>query len=45
MFVMGDNRGNSTDSRSSRLGEVSEEAVLGKASFRILPLQSIGTLK
>ncbi len=45
VFVMGDNRGNSTDSRSSRLGEVNEEAILGKSQLRILPLNSIGTTK
>ena len=45
VFVMGDNRGNSTDSRSSRLGEVNEEAILGKSQLRILPLNSIGMTK
>lgn len=45
VFVMGDNRGNSTDSRSSRLGEVNEKAILGKSQLRILPLNSIGMTK
>ncbi len=42
VFVMGDNRGNSTDSRSSRLGEVREDAILGKSQIRIFPFNSIG---
>lgn len=42
VFVMGDNRGNSTDSRSSCLGEVSEDAILGKSQIRIFPFNSIG---
>lgn len=45
VFVMGDNRGNSTDSRSSRLGEVDEDAILGKASLRVFPFNSIGVMK
>ena len=42
VFVMGDNRGNSTDSRSSRLGEVDEDAILGRAQLRIFPFNAIG---
>lgn len=45
VFVMGDNRGNSTDSRSSRLGEVDENAILGKSQFRLYPFNSIGKTK
>lgn len=45
VFVMGDNRGNSKDSRSSDLGEVPKSAILGKANFRIFPFNKIGTVK
>lgn len=45
VFVMGDNRGNSTDSRSSRLGEVEENAIMGKAQLRIYPFNAIGKTK
>ena len=45
VFVMGDNRENSTDSRMSALGDVPVEAVLGKASFRFWPVSSFGTIE
>lgn len=45
IFVMGDNRGNSTDSRSSSLGQVDFEAISGKAQIRIWPFSAIGIMK
>ena len=42
VFVMGDNRPHSKDSRSSELGQVPIDALMGKAQFRIWPLNSIG---
>lgn len=37
IFVMGDNRNHSTDSRSTYVGLVSKEDVMGRAYFRYLP--------
>lgn len=45
IFIMGDNRGNSLDSRDGRIGLVDEEDVLGKAVFRLYPFSKFGSLK
>lgn len=45
IFVMGDNRNNSTDSRYSPLGMVDTRYVLGKVLCRIYPLSSIGKVE
>ena len=44
IFVMGDNRNHSTDSRDQRLGPVDEDYILGKAVFAFWPLSRFGTL-
>lgn len=45
LFVMGDNRGHSLDSRSSDLGQVPYDAVLGKAQLRIFPFNKVGVTR
>ena len=43
-FVLGDNRASAADSRSSILGCVNPEDMLGRVIFRIWPLSRLGTL-
>lgn len=42
IFVMGDNRNRSTDSRFSEVSFVDKDEVIGKVVLRILPVDSIG---
>jgi len=42
VFVMGDNRNGSTDSRTESIGCVDTRNILGKVIFRIAPLNKIG---
>ena len=44
-FCMGDHRSTSVDSRSSTVGCVSEEQIVGKIVFRVWPLNQMGRLK
>lgn len=42
LFLMGDNRNNSYDSRVEEIGAINEKDVLGKATLRISPFSKIG---
>ncbi len=44
IFVMGDNRSVSVDSRSTTIGCVGEEEIVGKIVFRIWPLSDISVI-
>ena len=44
-FVLGDNRNNSTDSRSIEVGNVKRDEIIGKAGIRIWPFDKIQLLK
>ena len=45
IFVMGDHRSVSVDSRSTTVGCVAEEQLVGKLVFRVWPLKSFGVVR
>lgn len=45
IFVMGDHRATSSDSRSSAVGCVAQEQIVGKLVFRVWPLDGFGPLE
>lgn len=45
MFMLGDNRGASTDSRYAEFGEVSRRSTVGRAVFRLYPLSRAGRIR
>lgn len=44
-FVLGDNRNNSTDGRSERVGNIHRDNIIGRAWVRIYPFKKIGKLR
>lgn len=44
IFVMGDNRSVSVDSRSTTVGCIADEYVIGRVIFRLWPFKNIGTV-
>ncbi|MEG2001182.1 MAG: signal peptidase I [Evtepia sp.] len=44
VFVMGDNRNHSSDSRDNRLGVVDERQIIGEAIFAVFPFSSFGLI-
>ena len=44
VFVMGDNRNDSLDSRSYRIGPIDERYIVGKVIFRFLPFADLGAV-
>ncbi len=45
VFVMGDNRMHSTDSRFQDIGFIDERDILGRVLYRIYPFDSIGSIQ
>ena len=45
VFVMGDNRNRSTDSRDSRVGLIDERRIMGRVILRVFPLKDFGVVK
>lgn len=45
IFVLGDNRYNSTDSRDGRVGTIDIDCILGKVLFRFLPFDKFGAVE
>ena len=45
IFVMGDNREESIDSRNNTIGTVADEQIVGKLIFKIWPLQKLGGIE
>lgn len=44
-FVLGDNRSVSIDSRSSAIGTITDEQVIGKVVLRVFPFTTMGVIK
>lgn len=44
IFVMGDNRNHSSDSRDPSLGMINKQHIIGRLLFRVFPLNKIGAV-